>query len=407
MNKALVLFLILISVSFCENSFGSSRIDIERTWMITCPAESCSIEFDGLLAVNNSNQKIISMETEPRMEILENDSEIHVIYAGDISEGTTILNANITVEVDYDTKIRKDRSLSGQETISTRLTEYNDDIAETAAVLAENDSMLKTIRNNVEWVHENVEYDLAYFGVSNDAQTVFRERRGVCSEYAHLLISMLNSLGIETRYVNGYVLAEEWQPHAWVEAYIPGYGWLPMDPTFNQVGIIDSSHAMISYGADQESIYDIVTSKKSDIMLSSETHIADYSPAEDEKGIRLSLDFDDETNIVEAKIVNTRNEYIFGSYTFSSPEKYWGRESELLLLEPLETRTEQYQLDYESLSAGYVYTIPVEASVNDAEISEQISIRKEADGEEQLEGDLCLSAFILGLLPVVLWSRET
>jgi len=408
MNGHLLLFILLVSVSFSENSFGSSLIEIERAWMIDCPEETCLVEFEGMLAANNSNQRVISIETEPAMNITAKGEELRVTYSGSFKNGTTVLRAAAVVGVDYDTALRTDGPLVPAEANSTALTAYNAPIAARAAMLADNYSLLGTIRNNAEWVHANIDYDLTYFGISKDAQSVFVERRGVCVEYAHLLISMLNSLGIRTRYVNGYVLASDWQPHAWVEAEVPGYGWLPLDATFNQAGILDSSHVIISYGLDQQSVYDRVVSKTRNIMLDSETTVLSYSPVENPKGLEASLGYDNETHTATADVENTRNEYLFAIYRFSSPREYWGDDTALLLLEPLETMHREYRVDYEGLPEGFVYTVPLRVSANDAEESMQVEIRKSRT-VETAEDNICVSAFIVALafLPVVLWSKET
>ncbi len=404
MNKSLLLFLILLSVSFSENSFGSSIIEVERTWMINCPIDRCSMDFNGMVAVNNSNQRVILIETEPEMDII-GDEEIHVLYADDVGKGTTTLKTTVLLEIDYNTGLGSDFPLIPQEVNSTELTECNEAIALRAGNLADNVSILRTIRNNVEWVYDNIGYDISYFGITGDAKTVFAERRGVCVEYSHLLISMLNSLGIETRYVNGYVLSDAWQPHAWAEAYIPEYGWLPIDPTFNQAGILDSSHVIISYGTDQQSVYDIVTSETSNLTLDSSTDISSYSPIEDPKGLGISISFDNSTYIAKVEVTNNRNEYVFATYHFSSPEKYWETDSELLLMEPFETVEKEYRVNYGALPEGYIYTIPVRASVNGAKATKQIVIRK-SEVKEDIEDNICLFALILALLPVILWSRE-
>ncbi len=407
MNRCLLVFLVLLSVSFSENSFGSALIEIERVWSVHCPAQSCSVEFDGMLIVNNSNQRVISIETEPAMNITDGNGGLRASYHGVFENGTTILRGTALVQVDYDTELTNDPLLLPVEVNSTELVACNAPIAGRAAALAVNSSLLETIRKNVEWVHKNVDYDISYFGVSKDAQAVFMERRGVCVEYSHLLISMLNSLGIKTRYINGYVLAGEWQPHAWVEAEIPGYGWLPLDATFNQVGILDSSHVMISYGLDQRSVYDRIVSKSPDIMLDSETTVKRYSPVENPKGLEASLRYDNQTHVANVNIRNTRNEYVFALYRFSSPREYWGDDTALLLIEPLERVQRGYEVNYETLPEGYVYSVPLEVAANDAKASTQAVIRK-GRALETVEDNLCVSALIaLAILPVVLWSKET
>jgi transglutaminase-like putative cysteine protease len=93
--------------------------------------------------------------------------------------------------------------------------------------------------------------DFAYEAQSTDIYTpvaqVLAQRRGVCQDFAHLLLSCLRSLGLPARYVSGYMLSEP-PPgqarlqgadasHAWVALYVPpllagGQGhWLELDPT--------------------------------------------------------------------------------------------------------------------------------------------------------------------------------
>lgn len=70
---------------------------------------------------------------------------------------------------------------------------------------------------------------------------VFRQRRGVCQDFAHLAIAALRSIGIPARYVSGYI--ETYPPagkpklrgsdasHAWISVYAGAAGWLDFDPT--------------------------------------------------------------------------------------------------------------------------------------------------------------------------------
>jgi transglutaminase-like putative cysteine protease len=77
--------------------------------------------------------------------------------------------------------------------------------------------------------------------VGTPLQEVFRNKRGVCQDFAQLMIAALRSIGIPARYVSGYILTHPapGKPrligadatHAWVEAWCPGHGWLGLDPT--------------------------------------------------------------------------------------------------------------------------------------------------------------------------------
>ena len=87
---------------------------------------------------------------------------------------------------------------------------------------------------------------------------VFAKRKGVCQDFAHLAISCLRSMGLAVRYVSGYL---ETQPppgqprligadasHAWISLYIPGTGWVDLDPTNNLLP--GEQHITVAWGRD-------------------------------------------------------------------------------------------------------------------------------------------------------------
>lgn len=98
--------------------------------------------------------------------------------------------------------------------------------------------------------------DLTYASQSTDIHTpalqALQARRGVCQDFAHILIACLRSLGLPARYVSGYLLTHppEGQPrlvgsdasHAWASVYLPELadsacgGWLDLDPTNDRHG---------------------------------------------------------------------------------------------------------------------------------------------------------------------------
>ena len=109
---------------------------------------------------------------------------------------------------------------------------------------------------------QRVNTDFTYrFGAtttSTKVGTLLRDRAGVCQDFSHFTVSALRSLGLAGRYVSGY-LATRPPPgrprligadasHAWVGCWVPGGGWLYLDPTNRRV--IDESHATVAWGRD-------------------------------------------------------------------------------------------------------------------------------------------------------------
>ncbi len=67
--------------------------------------------------------------------------------------------------------------------------------------------------------------------------------RGSCRDFAVLMIDAVRSLGIAARFVSGYIfvpdssgLAGGGATHAWMQAYLPGAGWIDFDPTNSIIG---------------------------------------------------------------------------------------------------------------------------------------------------------------------------
>ncbi len=84
-------------------------------------------------------------------------------------------------------------------------------------------------------------YDPSATTVATPLARVLTDRRGVCQDFAHLGIGCLRAMGLSARYVSGYLLTRpppgqeklvgSDASHAWLASYIPGFGWVDMDPT--------------------------------------------------------------------------------------------------------------------------------------------------------------------------------
>lgn len=402
--KRLFIFLLLVCALFASSpTYGYSRLTVERAWTIG-DANGSPIDFRGALAVNGTNQRVVAVITEPEMEYTqEGDGTIWLSYKGEANSSEFIIRGTAIVDVNYDTHILSDSPLPENNLSFTNLTLPDASISAKAKELTDRQSSLKTIANLVNWVHGTVEYDVGYWGEVKSAREVFQQRRGVCVEYTHLLISMARSLGFETRYTSGYVFSNSWQPHAWAEIYVPGYGWLPADATFGQVGILDSSHVVIDYGEEQPSIYDLLICQNENATLTVRDKVTSSFFSEESHPARVVMDFDEKTYVIDVIVTNNRPEYLYGSYGFVVPTSYGEKESSVVLLEPHETVRFYHGLNHSIFESGFSYNIPVSASFNDAVVEEDLSISISGDGPEAQEGEAapppCLaSVLLIGML---------
>jgi hypothetical protein len=89
-------------------------------------------------------------------------------------------------------------------------------------------------RKIFNYVIAHMEYELA--GGWNVAPAVLDRGNGSCSEYSFVYIAMCRAAGLPARYAGSIVIRGDDASfddvfHRWVEIYLPGYGWLPVDPS--------------------------------------------------------------------------------------------------------------------------------------------------------------------------------
>ncbi len=103
-----------------------------------------------------------------------------------------------------------------------------------------------------EYIYNNFLYQTGITNVETKTEEVWNLKAGVCQDFAHILLVFLKMFSIPARYVSGYICPKdkemrgEGATHAWVEAYIPNYGWLGLDPTNNC--IVNDQHVRLATG---------------------------------------------------------------------------------------------------------------------------------------------------------------
>lgn len=106
-------------------------------------------------------------------------------------------------------------------------------------------------------IHAGFTYAPESTHVDSPIDDALAARRGVCQDFAHLMISAVRRLGLPARYVSGYVAPGRTKDgadpsaiatHAWVEVLLPELGWVGMDPTHNiPAGL---RHVRVAVGRD-------------------------------------------------------------------------------------------------------------------------------------------------------------
>jgi transglutaminase-like putative cysteine protease len=131
----------------------------------------------------------------------------------------------------------------------TRRTNPNNELRhlgeEIARICAPQDEPFSFYVALCERIHREMIFETGKTGVETTAVEAWNNRRGVCQDYAHIVLSVCRTQGIPARYVSGFVPGEGVM-HAWTEALLPlrvptttgGYQehlcWFAYDPTYNQ-----------------------------------------------------------------------------------------------------------------------------------------------------------------------------
>jgi transglutaminase-like putative cysteine protease len=107
-------------------------------------------------------------------------------------------------------------------------------------------------------IFKTIEFKPGFTTVNTPVEEMLIARKGVCQDFAHLMIACIRNLGLPARYVSGYIetipppgkkkLVGSDASHAWVAVYFPEIGWVEFDPTNNLLP--STNHIVVGFGRD-------------------------------------------------------------------------------------------------------------------------------------------------------------
>jgi transglutaminase-like putative cysteine protease len=115
---------------------------------------------------------------------------------------------------------------------------------------------LTALRHLNHAIYEAFAYEIGITDAYSPIDVAIEQGRGVCQDFAHVMIAIARQWRIPARYVSGYLHHDRQQKersgedatHAWVEAYLPSLGWVGFDPT-NDI-IVGERHIRVAVGRD-------------------------------------------------------------------------------------------------------------------------------------------------------------
>jgi len=150
-----------------------------------------------------------------------------------------------------------------QYTLHSPLASYLQPIKEYASFsFIEDRSLFFSVTDLMQRIHRDFKFVEGFTTISTPLSEVFENKKGVCQDFAHVMIACLRSQGLPARYISGYIetlpppgkkrLTGADASHAWVSVYFPDFGWVDFDPTNNQ--IVKNQHIVVAWGRDYSDV---------------------------------------------------------------------------------------------------------------------------------------------------------
>lgn len=145
--------------------------------------------------------------------------------------------------------------------MDTKYTYIHPEVAKQFADGVASESVEELLKHISAAIFTHFEYDPYATHVKTTIEETVKMRRGVCQDFAHLMIAICKSIHVPARYISGYHYVGDLQgghadyeqaSHAWVEAFVPGVGWVGYDPTNN--GEVNWRYVKLCHGRDYDDI---------------------------------------------------------------------------------------------------------------------------------------------------------
>lgn len=237
--------------------------------------------------MNNQSVYVNSLEPAPTATRLDGDGNVLADYRLGPNQ-SIVVRTGVDAQVKY---LEYDLGASGKRsdipadlvrryTGSTRYWQTDGEVGAAARRLTDDNApVASNVRAMYRYVIEKLNYnnDKIKFNIRQGAAAALANpSNAVCLEYSDLLVAMLRSQGIPARMPVGYAYSGSLKEskgvadslHSWVEAYVPGVGWMTLDPTwgekFDQFGRSDLDHFAFAVWGEQDRLPGAVMSGRRD-----------------------------------------------------------------------------------------------------------------------------------------------
>jgi len=122
------------------------------------------------------------------------------------------------------------------------------------------------LANLTQAIHLDFKLEIRLIGKPYHPNELFRLKNGSCRDLAWMQIQILRNLGFASRFVSGYYYFDaenpEFELHAWLEVFIPGAGWIGLDPSHGMLA--GNAHIPVASSANYQNTMPVSGSVRGD-----------------------------------------------------------------------------------------------------------------------------------------------